>query len=220
MSAVFSVLRKIPFVRMALFFVLGALAVSYGFSVKYVAVLLVSGFMFFLLHYLILKQKDEIQYSYRWLFGVALAFFMFSFGMTFNYHTKMFGASETSSYYMGKVISAPQECSNASVKCMISLSKVDEAKQTKSAESFVAYVYMPRSESSANLGPGDSLLLSPQPAAIQLHDDEISLMSEPNTFFVEDGAWQVIADDNDFHASTFRDSLIGSLKKKDVITMN
>ena len=68
---------------------------------------------------------------------------------------------------------------------------------------------------------GDSLLIAPQTPVVKERSEELGIQeTNSNTFFVKDDAWMLISKSNSLRAESIRDSLIGSLKKKDVQIMN
>ncbi|MBQ4035809.1 MAG: hypothetical protein II623_10180 [Paludibacteraceae bacterium] len=212
--------HKVPFVRLAVFFALGCLALVKGLNFKLVYVILITGALFLLLHYLISKQKDESQYSFRWFYGLSVSAFMFAFGMIFSFHTRGMAHNSESKYYIGCVKSSPSVASGA-VRCTVALSEVDDAKLKKGKKSFDAVVYIQKSKSSERIALGDTLMLAPRTPVVLEKNDELGC-DEPssNTLFVRDDAWMLVSKSNSLHAESIRDSLISSLKKKDVQMLN
>lgn len=212
--------HKVPFVRLVVFFALGCLAMVKGLNYKMVYVILITASLFLLLHYLISKQKDESRYSFRWFFGLSISAYMFAFGSIFSYHTRDVNKDMEAKYYVGRVKTTPS-LSYGAVQFTVALSEVDDSKMKKNKKSFDAVVYIQRSKSSKKIALGDSLLIAPQTPVVKERSEELGIQeTNSNTFFVKDDAWMLISKSNSLRAESIRDSLIGSLKKKDVQIMN
>lgn len=210
--------HKVPFLRLAIFFALGCLAMVKGMNYIYAFIVLVSAILFLLLYFLISKQKEETEFSYRWFYGISVSAFMFAFGMIFSHNTFTPVVDTESHYYIGRVTNLPKVTSN-SVKCTVALSEVDESRMQKNNETFDAVVFIQKSMSSENISIGDSLLISPKISSAPEKNEELRF-DDSNIFFVQDDAWTMISRSTSFHAETLRDSLIGQLKKKDAPMMN
>ena len=125
-----------------------------------------------------------------------------------------------SPWEVGCVKSSPSVASGA-VRCTVALSEVDYAKLKKGKKSFDAVVYIQKSKSSERIALGDTLMLAPRTPVVLEKNDELGC-DEPssNTLFVRDDAWMLVSKSNSLHAESIRDSLISSLKKKDVQMLN
>lgn len=220
MSVLNNVFHKIPFFRLVLFFALGIFAYSKGLNFGYVYILLISGFLFLLLHTLILKQKDESRFVYKWFFGVATGAFMMAFGMMFSKQAKMFTFDGDSKCYVATVVSKPKECKDV-VKCNVKLSEVNEYKAVAGVKYVDAVVYLPVSYESLNLNFGDSLMFFAEKGTLTIRNPELKLTTDKSmTLFVDDENWEVVSHSSVIGAESVRDSLISLLKKKDVLLMN
>lgn len=220
MLSVSSLLHKIPFLRLFIFFILGIIASNYGMNAKFIPIILISAVMFLFLHLLILKQKEESQYSHRWFFGASIFSFMFAFGMIMSHFTKSYDNDFDAAYYYGRVLTLPKQCSEKTVKCDVLLSEIKDEGSKKENQSFKAVVYLPCESSSKSLTVGDSMIISAQPLSKLLRNPELELTDNSNILFVEEGAWSLLSHSSQFNASDVRQSLLNLLKKKDVTMMN
>lgn len=219
METVNVLFHKVPFVRLAIFFALGCLALVKGVNFIYAYIVLISAALFLLLHFLISKQEDESQFMFRWFYGASVSAFMFAFGMIFSYNTQPSKVDTESRYFVGCV--KESNVSLHSVKCTVALSEVDECRVQKSDVPFDAVVFLPKTISSEKLSVGDSLMISPKVVAPKENNEELGFdESFSNTFFVQDDAWTLISKSHSIHALSVRDTLISQLKKKDVQMLN
>lgn len=159
-----SFLRKIPFVRILIPFVLGVVAELYWVDIAVYPVLIVAAALLFLLGHLIKKQEEK--YSSRWISGLSYSLLFMGFGMLFTtsdgvagqpHEILVFSDDRT---YLVEVTDVPRECAN-SIECVSNVYEIKDSSVSTNEKSKMAkaVIYVAKDSMSRLISMGDILLI-------------------------------------------------------------
>lgn len=224
-----SFLRKIPFVRILLPFVLGIIAELYWMDIKVYPVLIIIAALLFLLGLLIKKQEEN--FSLRWISGLSFTLLFMGFGMLFTANSRVVGNSQEllvfsdEQSYLVEVIDTPRECAN-SIECVSNVYEIEDSSMVANANPKMAkaVLYVAKDSMSRLISMGDVLLID----NCRMLNSESAPWNETSylerkggdfSLYVPKNQWKLV---NDFKgaglvekAEAFRRSIISFYKKKE-----